>query len=230
MFTNYAVGQARARAGAPVFSAYDLQTQAEGFLADFGGHVPPNTLIALWIGGNDVNDALQALVIDPSGAASGAILQNAIGAVSNTMGLLYAAGARMFLIVNVPNLAGTPYVRFLDAFVFPGIGGAATFLTGAYDSALGQVAAGLPFALPPDPVRPLQFIRVLDANALMTEIVASPGSFGITNASERCTTPEVVGHAICATPHRYLFWDGTHPASAGHEAVAKAALQLLPPQ
>jgi phospholipase/lecithinase/hemolysin len=88
----------------------------------------------------------------------------------------------------------------------------------------------LPLLLPPDPLHPLQFTAVLDTNALIGQIVASPASFGIADAVNRCTAPGVVGHAICSTPHRYLFWDGIHPTRTGHRAVAEAALQLLPPQ
>lgn len=230
VFTNYAVGQARARAAASVFSDFDLRTQVERYLADFGGQVPAGTLVAIWIGSNDVNDALNALLIDPSGATTASILQAALAATADSVALLYGAGARMFLIANVPDFAYTPYVRFLDAFVYPGIAAAATAVTTSYDNALGQLVAALPLLLPPDPVHPLQFTAVLDANALIGQIVASPASFGIADASNRCTTPGVVGHAICSTPHRYLFWDGIHPTRTGHRAVAEAALQLLPPQ
>ena len=229
VFTNYAVGQARARAGAPVFADFDLRTQVDRYLAQVGGRVPPNTLVAIWIGGNDVNDALNALVADPSGTTTTAILQQALAATVDGIAALYGAGARMFLIANVPDFAYTPYVRFLDAFVYPGIAAAATAVTTAYDAALGQVVMGLPFLLPPDPIHPLQFARLLDANALIGQIVASPAAFGITDALNRCTTPEVVGHAICSTPQRYLFWDGIHPTRTGHRAVAEAAWQLLAP-
>jgi phospholipase/lecithinase/hemolysin len=230
VFTNYAVGQARARVGAPVFSDFDLRAQVEHYLADFGGQVPPGTLVSIWIGGNDVSDALNALVTDPSGVTTAGILQDALSATADSIALLYGAGARMFLIANIPDLAYTPYVHFLDANVFPGIAAAATAVTTSYNTALGQFLTALPLLLPPDSVHPLQFIDLLDANAIIGQIVASPASFGIVDASNRCTTPEVIGQAICSTPQRFLFWDGTHPTSTGHWAVAQAALQLLPPQ
>lgn len=229
LFTNYAVGQARARAGAPVFSAFDLRTQVERYLADFGGHVPSGTLVVIWIGGNDVSDALNALPIDPSGATTAAILQGAFAATFESISLLYNAGARMFLIANIPDLATTPYVRFLDAKE-PGTAAIASSVTLSYDMQLDGLVAGLPLLLPFDSVHPLQFVDLLDANALFGQIVASPASFGITNAEARCTVPGVRGRAICSMPNRYLFWDGTHPTRTGHRAVAEAALKLLPPQ
>ena len=217
VFTNYAVGQARARAGAPGFSSFDLVTQVNQYLADFGGHVPAGTLVAIWIGGNDIEDAL----FDPSGGA--AILGEAITATIRSMSILYGAGARMFLVVNVPDFAYTPYVRYLDE-LFPGTAAAASTATNFYDVTLRQSLATFAGSLPSDP---LQFVDLLDANALIGQIVASPATFGIANASDRCTTPGVQGGAICSTPHRYLFWDGTHPTRTGHDAVAHAALELL---
>src|SRR5262245_47745536 len=70
VFANYAVGRARARADAPVFPFYDLATQIQLFLADFGGHAPSEALHVMWIGANDVRDALTALAADPSGTTS----------------------------------------------------------------------------------------------------------------------------------------------------------------
>jgi phospholipase/lecithinase/hemolysin len=230
VFTNYAVGRARARAGAPQFPDFDLRTQVSRYLADFGGAVPQNTLVAIWIGGTDVEDGLNAFLIDPSGVTTAGILQDALVAIADSVGALYAAGARMFLIVNIPSLAYTPYVRFLDANVYPGIAGAATGVTTSYDIALGQLVSALPALLPPDSVHPLQFVSLLDTNGLIGDIVAAPSSFGIADPLNRCTVPGVVGHAICSTPHQYLFWDGIHPTTTGHRAVAQAALQLLPPQ
>jgi phospholipase/lecithinase/hemolysin len=66
LFTNYAVGRARARAGAPAFPDHDLRTQIGQFLTDFRGQAPSGDLYVVWIGANDVSDALSALAIDPS--------------------------------------------------------------------------------------------------------------------------------------------------------------------
>jgi phospholipase/lecithinase/hemolysin len=230
VFTDYAVGRARARAGAPVFPDFDLSTQVHQFLSDFGGHVPDNTLVVIWIGANDVDDALTALNDDNTGQTSAGIIQAAAKSVVDNVGLLYGAGARMFLIVNVPDLGKTPYVRFLGAYFNPAIPGFATTLTTYYDGALGQVVAGAPFLLPPDPAHPLLFVRLFDVNALFTQILATPGNFGVANATDRCTVPGITGDAICSTPNRYLFWDGIHPTTTAHAAIAKAAFQLLPQQ
>jgi phospholipase/lecithinase/hemolysin len=65
VFTNYAVGRARARRDAPEFAFYDLSTQVNRFLSDFGGHAAPENVYVIWIGANDLDDALNALVATP---------------------------------------------------------------------------------------------------------------------------------------------------------------------
>ena len=218
LFGNYAVGRARARANAPEFPDFALYSQVQSYLSDVGGQVPSDTLIAIWIGGNDVSDAIRAFLDDRTGASSYTILNSALVSMAGNISLLYAAGARMFLIVNIPDFAYTPYVRFLDASGYAGIASVATALTTAYDGALKQLADHLP---------PLLLNRFVDANALIGQIVSTPSEFGLTNVFDRCTTPDVVGGALCRTPRRYLFWDAVHPTRAGHQALTQAALQAL---
>src|SRR3989442_10620137 len=65
VFTNYAVGRARARAGAPVFSSFDLSTQVGRFLTHFsvqGGFQTPSSMR---VGGNNPHDALGRPTGDP---------------------------------------------------------------------------------------------------------------------------------------------------------------------
>jgi phospholipase/lecithinase/hemolysin len=231
-FTNYAVGGARSRGDLPcsipatLFPHCGLTSQVNSFLGDFGGHVPANSLVVIWIGANDVDDALSALSFDPSGQTSVAILQQALQSLQANVGMLYGAGARMFLIANVPNLGFTPFVRALG----PGAMAVAGLFTDFFDGYIGQFVAALPFVVPPDPTNPLAVARLFDVNALFAQVLASPGSFGFSNVADRCTVPLVVGNAICSTPNRYLFWDAIHPTAAGHNALADAALKLLPPQ
>jgi phospholipase/lecithinase/hemolysin len=215
-FTNYAVGRARARAGSPVFAHYDLGTQVGLFLSDFGGHASPGHLYAVEIGTNDLNDALSALAGDPSGATSMAILEEALTAVAQNIYVLWVSGARTFLVLNVPDLTITPVGRTLG----PEAQFVVALLTNAYNGALAQTLTGLG-ALPE-----IRFVQ-LDLNALFATVVAAPDEVGLTNAQDACLTFGVVGGAICATPNRYLFWDGIHPTETGHDIIADAAHRAL---
>ncbi len=214
LFTNYAVGRARARPDAPVFSAYDLTTEVGLFLHDFHHDAPKRAIYVIWIGGLDVGDALEALATDPTGTESGAIIQRAVTAVSDGVLALWSAGARDFLILNVPDFGLIPAVRAAG----PAAQQAATQLTAAYDGGLAQAAAGLS-ALPG--IRLHQF----DANALVHQIISNPSKYGLTDVQDSCLKFGVVVHPVCDHPNRYFFWDGIHPTRRGHEIFAELMLE-----
>jgi phospholipase/lecithinase/hemolysin len=221
--TNYAMGEARSRPHASPSTISDLTQQVQIFITDTNGTVPPNTLIAIWIGANDLEDALDALKTDPSGGTSEVILQEATAAVLANLQDLYQRGARMFLIANIPDLSKTPYVRFLG-LTDPTIPPIVSQMTSEFNTALESVASG--FSASPG----LQYFRLFDANALLDLVISSPGEFHLLDAIDRCTVPLVKSNAICSMPDSYLFWDATHPTTAGHRLITGAVFDLLPPQ
>jgi phospholipase/lecithinase/hemolysin len=221
--TNYAMGEARSRPHASPSTISDLTQQVQIFITDTNGTVPPNTLIAIWIGANDLEDALDALKTDPSGGTSEVILQEATAAVLANLQDLYQRGARMFLIANIPDLGKTPYVRFLG-LTDPTIPPIVSQMTSEFNTALESVASG--FSASPG----LQYFRLFDANALLDLVISSPGKFHLLDAVDRCTVPLVQSNAICSMPDSYLFWDATHPTTAGHRLITGAVFDLLPPQ
>ena len=212
IFSNYAVGAARARqeGNAP------LATQVGWFLRDSGGAAPRDALYVVYIGSNDVRDALTALATDPSGAASGAILNAAIVALKDNILTLYGVGARHFLIPNAPNLALLPAVRLQS----PQAQGAAQLLSTNFNLGLTQLLNELEKSVP------IKFTR-LDVFSLLTEVVAAPSSFGFTDVEHSCITPATLRGAYCASPDTYLFWDGIHPTRNGHAVLAKRAYAIL---
>ncbi len=225
-FTNYSFGRARARQcnsfstacpdGPYPFGVADLGFEVQRFLVDFAGSAPSDGLYVIEIGANDINDAMMAYTTD-GGVTSGAIIQAAIASEAYNIGVLYAAGARVFLVPTAPNLALTPYVSSLGTeaqFL------ATTFAT-IYNGAVDQMIAALTSGLPG-----IQFQRFV-FNAAIAAIEADPGKFGITDATHSCLTFGVTGDAICATPNKYLWWDGIHPTTAGHAVVAAAVLDML---
>ena len=223
LFSNYAMGEARSRSNAPAFPDFHLTEQVDNFVSDYEGTVPPNTLIAIWIGANDLEDALDALKTDPSGGTSEVILQQATAAVLENLQVLYQHGARMFLIANIPDLSKTPYVRFLG-LTDPTIPTIASQMTNEFNTSLESVASG--FSASPG----LQYFRLFDANALLDLVISSPGKYHLLDAIDRCTVPLVKSNAICSMPDIYLFWDATHPTTAGHHLIAGAVFDSLPPQ
>ena len=214
--TNYAVGGARARPNAPGFPYYDLTTQVGLYLATFHGQADGGAIHVVWLGGNDLRDALAAAAVDPTLASSEAILSEAVQSTASNILSLWAAGARLFLVPNAPDLSQTPAVEALG----PAAAGGALELTAAFNAALGQALAQL------DGLPGIRLIR-LDDFALLDSVVANPDGFDLGDGTTPCLRFGVVADAVCEEPREHLFWDGIHPTTAGHGIVAGAALHAL---
>lgn len=212
LFSNYAVGGARARS----YGAFELGTQVQLYLADAGGPVPADALYVMFVGGNDVRDALSALTSDPSGATSTSVLQQALGAIHQNLAVLYGAGARNFLVANIPNLALLPAVRLQG----PAAQGAAQMLTAQFNTGLANVLTGL------EANSGVHLAR-LDVFGILNEVVAAPAVVGLTEVEQPCITPDTKIKPFCSRPDVYLFWDGIHPTRAGHRILALRASEVL---
>ncbi len=220
VFTNYAVGRSRARDVVPdsVFSDFNLTMQVDAFLDDYGNQAHGDTLYVMWIGANDLADAL--FDPDPS-VIIGASVGNTIAQIVR----LYQHGARKFLVPNLPNYANTPRVRKVasmypspvDEMILQNV----TLASAGYNAALEGNLALLQASLPGVEIINLDIFGILNA------VVADPGSIGLTNVEDSCVTPEIQGGAYCANPNRFLFWDGAHPTARAHKVLAKKAAEVL---
>ena len=210
--TNYAVARARAR---DVGESIDLSPQVQTFLVDVGGVAPSDALYVIEMGSNDVRDALDPTNPDPFGT-----LGEALTSIANNIATLYAAGARNFLVWNVPNLAQSPAIQIADS-VFPGTAEATTDATEAFNSGLKLILEQqLPALLPG--INLIQF----DAYQVTTDVAADPSAVGLTNVTDSCVTP-LLPPFTCADPDEYLFWDGIHPTRAAHGIIAEAVALVL---
>jgi outer membrane lipase/esterase len=211
---NYAVGGARA-SGA---GAFDLGGQVGLFLSDARNRAPADALYVIAIGGNDIRAALAAP--DPT-----LVIGAAVAAVGQNVERLYRAGARKFLLWNVPNLGRTPAIQRLDPFACPPAGqgclvNAATALSAGYNLSFSAVLQRLG-GLPGIEIVPFDTFGSLEA------IATNPGRFGLRDATTACIQPNVpqfgspsVSPFRCAQPDRHFFWDGIHPTRAGHAIIA----------
>ncbi len=216
VYTNYAFGGARARAGSASASP-DLGSQVAMYLGNSGGTANAGSLYVVWFGANDVRDAIEALAVDQTGATSVGLVRAALEALGANMVALWSAGARTFLVPNVPNLALTPAVAAQPAPV-PDL--ALQFST-AYNAGLAQVLGQLQAQLPG--VRIVQ----LDIFSVLNGIVAAPRAYGIANVTQPCLSFGVLVDAICKDPRKYLFWDAIHPTAAVHKILAEEAEAAL---
>ena len=207
---NFAVGGARAREdGINV----NLPAQVAAFLEQSGGVASPTALYVIAIGGSDVRDAVVAY---SRGQNGGLILGAALASIAQSITTLSAAGARTFLVWNAPNIGLTPAIRMAG----PQAAQLATAVSGAYNAQLmpmlGQIGASLPsIAIVP-----------FDAFGLLTNIVATPGAYGMSNVTSACVTPYEAPFT-CQQPDEFLFWDGIHPTRATHTIIAQQVMGLL---
>lgn len=212
VFSNYAVGAARARPGA----LDDLGSQVVSFLGAFGGAAPPEALYVVFIGSNDLRDALVALGMDPSGNTSFAYLNAALGAINDNLTALASAGARQFLVANMPDVGLTPAVRVQG----PAAQAAALTLVTAFNNGLEAILGGLEANTP-------AHIARFDVFGILNQVVADPAAAGLADAMDSCITPDIRVGAFCAQPDGFLFWDGIHPTRAGHAILAQRAEAVL---
>jgi len=177
------------------------------------------SLYVIAIGGNDIRDALAAE--QPS-----AVIGAALARLGDNVVRLYQAGARKFLLWNVPNLGRTPAILRLDAVVCGPAGIPGCIVNGAraasegYNAGFNGVLLGLG-ALPEIEIVPFDTFASLEA------IAGNPAKFGLVDASSACIQPNVPQFGFpsaspfrCAQPDRFFFWDGIHPTRAGHAIIA----------
>jgi phospholipase/lecithinase/hemolysin len=65
----------------------------------------------------------------------------------------------------------------------------------------------------------------VDTFSLMHEVVSDPSDYGFTNVTDACFN----GVTVCSNPDQYLFWDGFHPTTHGHQVIAEAIEQAARP-
>jgi len=188
--------------GVPPYPPTGTLAQVQGF----GGTIAPQDLTVLWAGPNDF---FTALVLGQNPAdAIGPALAN----LSQSAGLLYAAGARTILMPDMPNLGATPFA--LSTGNAPGL----TALTVAFNTFLDLTIDQLEMSLPG-----LDIVG-FDTFGLLGSVIANPGAFGFTNVTDPCFN----GITVCANPDQYLFWDLVHPTASAHRILGNAFTSAVP--
>jgi phospholipase/lecithinase/hemolysin len=218
---NYAWGGARASGAGD----NDLSAQVTAYLADVNGSASAETLYVLFIGGNDVRDALIIGMGSPPGAV--ARVGEALSSISTNINALVAAGAHRFLILNSPNvglvpaLAGFP-PQARDAgtcmSLYFNLGGSAPACPPVPIPGLADIAASLEdFGAE---------VTLVDVFAFTTGVATYPAAYGLTDVSGACVMPSQPPYT-CDNPNDHLFWDGIHPTKVVHRLLATQVLNDL---
>ena len=218
--TDFAFGGAVTGPAVPGPSPVPNLSQQVGlFSLVTGGVAPSSALYTVWMGANDIYNALDDLAAHTLTLSQAlADVKAAAQSTAASVGTLASEGAESFLIPLVPDLGVTPDVT--DTAVLVPV---ATALSAAYNAAL--VAAIQATTASDADV----FVHYLDTFLLTDEAVNDPAAFGLTDATHRCYVgPLTGGGSVCATPDTYLFWDGQHPTATGHALLAEYAAAAIP--
>ena len=186
---------------------YSLLTQTSQYLGATGNVASPNALYVVAGGGNDARAALTAVAGGADAAATATATAASFAAnVGSIVDQLQAAGAQHIVVWNTPNLGLTPAVNAVGAGAF------GSFLAGAMNGALSARLFGE------------AGVSIFDTYGFGTTLAANPAAFGFTNVTDACGA---VAGADCS---RYAYWDGIHPTTAVHAAVANAMLVTAVPE
>lgn len=159
-------------------------------------------LFIVWGGGNDLFD-------DPDSATVTQTANNVSGLITK----LATAGARFFIVPNVPPLGLVPEYKD-NADKAAQLNQASADYQVLLNTTLDQTEAALTS----------QGITVtiyrLDIFAAFMRFVQQPESWGFVNITDSAQDTD-------ANPNKYLFWDGIHPTTVGHAYIAAAAYTLI---
>ncbi len=207
--TNFAFNGARA-AGASPYGTPALTEQVSSFLLAGGGTANPNDIFVVWAGANDIF----------FGASSGEadFIPQAIAGIKSSIEALYSAGARKFVVLDLPALGQTPFFN-TNPYLSIQLDGA----TSSFNLGIASLTRSLRKELPQ--------ARIADVkvSGLFQLITRAPRFFGLRNVSESSTIFDPVtgiGYSPTpgADPNRYLFWDSVHPTAQGHKIIAAYVL------
>ena len=202
---------AGAKSGTGVSSGFipNVQTQINQFLGVFGS-ADPNALYIIDGGGNDVLPASMA----PTLPALFAAIAGIVGNIETEIQTLAAAGAKNFIIANVPKVGDTPRVR-ADG---PAASAGANFIADQINQGLGLALMGIHGS------NPALDLELLDLFALGNRVGANPAAFGFTNTLDPCFD----GISVCGNPDEYLYWDSFHPTAAVGRIIAATSTTQVP--
>ncbi len=235
---NYAYGGARTGLGGVVGPTTGLLGQlaawnGAAFASSLSRAADPNALYVVLAGANDLRDARSAFSSNSlaDDAARDAAAANTAQNITNLVGLLAQAGARHFLVSNLPDLGRTPEAVAL------GLVAPSSAITLDFNANLTADIVGLEALFFAGTGVDLD-IRMMDLYGLNEAIIADAQNnggtqYGITNATTPCITP-VAPNAYffpgsvgvnCATA---VYSDNLHPSASAHALIGQLALNTVP--
>jgi outer membrane lipase/esterase len=189
----------------------NLETQVALFLLDHANTALGSALYVVAGGGDNARAALNSAAACLGDALC---IQSVIVAAAQTyatdiatiVGALELAGATNLVVWNVPDIGLTPAVESFG----PQASFLGTLIAASMNAAELSAIGGNPG------------VKLFDLFGLVDDVVANPGAFGFTNATDACA------RFTNCDPSTFVFWDGIHPTSGGAVVISDAMLAVVP--
>jgi phospholipase/lecithinase/hemolysin len=179
----------------------NIGKQVNDYLAS---HWPdPNALYIIWGGGNDLFDDFSAASVSSTANRVGGLIMR-----------LANAGARNFLVPNVPPLGAVP-----NSFGDPNRVMGLDLASANYRRQLNSVVASVISGYAGNGIT--IHVYVFDVWLDVIRALGQPRRYGFVNT----TVPAQDQSGV--NPDTYLFWDDIHPTTGGHHQLAGEANRLL---
>jgi thermolabile hemolysin len=169
-----------------------LAGQIGSYLGSTGGRASASNLFVVWIGANDFAQGIEAKIT---------VSDIELGIVA-----LWRAGARNFMVINLPNIALTPTVKAQGTQI-------------AAQQFIYTVNAALQAQLPYYALVLRATVLLVDLNTPFTQLVNTGtwtvqglGTVKFTDTTHFALNPL----PTIEDPNQYVFWDGFHPTTRVH--------------
>jgi len=198
--SNYAFGGASTGSGTTTYAPGEQVPNVDSQIAMYLSKNTPNAgqLFTIWAGANNLLIGHQS---DPTVPAQD---------IAKEITTLAAAGAKQFLIPNLPLLGEIPVSSGLTSAQRQGLDAWSI----GFNQTLQAEAAALQKSLGVQ-------IHVADVQGLFQKVLANPAGYGLTNVSGSAINPSLSGNG-------YLFWDGEHPTTAADALLGELGAQSVP--
>ena len=209
---NYAVAGGRARdtsAGVfPISTVPNLGQQTGTAIAQSGGVLDANALYLIFMGGNDIGDAVTAGSTLGLPAA-GAVVGEAVSGILNSITSLQTFGAQNFLVVNAPDVGATPKI---NAFGAPAVALANSLVAG-FNASLSAAISGM------------AGVTLFDSIAFSQNYISSGAAAadGITNFTDACSA---ITPVLC-TDNSFFYADPFHVTAPVQAAFGQALIKAV---
>lgn len=211
--------------------AKPIRDQMAAHLVAAGGAYSGQELVTVLAGPNDVFMELNFIGSPPLGAvdAAGAIA-NMASAGATLGGLIktevLAKGAKRVLVLNIPDVAGTPFAQAQG----PAAVGLIDAMVKAFNA---QLAASL---------NGVAGVRIADAYTVNKDQIANKAAYGLSDVTNVACGPNALSdpstangtalvcnstNLVAGDTSRYLFADDVHPTAYGHQLLAQLAIKEL---